>query len=70
MADIWMYVTKHVKSDATVQIIKGNLSLHSRAQTEVAALEMIVFSIDLNATFLCHLCRIPKQLSLSAKRKS
>ncbi|KAI9552146.1 hypothetical protein GHT06_022483 [Daphnia sinensis] len=34
MADIWMYVIKHVKSEATVQTIKGNLSLHSRAQIE------------------------------------
>lgn len=29
MADIWMYVVSHVKSEKSVETMKGNLKLHS-----------------------------------------
>lgn len=38
MADIWMYIIKHVKNESTVQMIKGNLRLNSKAQTDVCKL--------------------------------
>ena len=38
MADIWMYIIKHVKNESNVQMIKGNLRLNSKAQTDVCKL--------------------------------
>lgn len=38
LADVWMYVMKHIKNESTVQTIKGNLRLNSKTQIDVCKL--------------------------------